>query len=641
MKIVFGVFCRVADRLPQPVTDKILTAIQNGASGEYQFSEGCGIALMHTSESNPPASHNASGPCIFTSTNLIFIAVGRLDNVSELCSLLNISESERSASVDNDIMLRAYNAWGKECSARMYGDWVFAAWHPAQRQLVVSRSHYGCINLYYHIDQNLFAFASNRQTLLSLNLVPFELDELWLAQFIISWHTYYGERTPHKPIRCLPPAHYLVTTQSNYFTKRYWHPVGNTELQLSSRGEYVEAFSSIFEEAVRCRLRSDMPVAVSLSGGLDSSSVATAAARILAIKGESLKAFIAVPAFDTKKYLPTNLFGDEFFFAQATADYVGNIDLHPLTSYGISPVMGIRRALKEGAVPLHGAANLYWMLDVQQAAKAAGCRVLLTGAAGNGGFSWRGDPSSQSLSFLLSHFGWRTIVQILKERTKQNVRSALPNSVLASLRLHRIDQQEWYRQSAIVPDFARRLRLLEQRLSDFGEFPKSPREEQALTVMPGRAVMGAFNAEMAALIGLDIRDPTCDARMLDFVFSVPDRIFMDPITGIDRWLVREAMQGRLPDQVRLNRKRGRQNADIVPRLRGCAAEVENVLDELVRSPAAEYVDVEYMRRVWRMNQTHDTSEVRVAANQILLRGIMAGLFVNGFYESGTDDWKEA
>ena len=105
---------------------------------------------------------------------------------------------------------------------------------------------------------------------------------------------------------------------------------------------------------------------------------------------------------------------------------------------------------------------------------------------------------------------------------------------------------------------------------------------------------------------------------------------MDPVTGLDRWLIRAAMKDRLPDEVRLNRRRGRQAADLVPRLRACAAEVEAALDELQRGPAAAYIDVTYVREVWQLIQTQDTPEASNKAISILTRGIMAGLFVNEF-----------
>ncbi len=97
-------------------------------------------------------------------------------------------------------------------------------------------------------------------------------------------------------------------------------------------------------------------------------------------------------------------------------------------------------------------------------------------------------------------------------------------------------------------------------------------------------------------------------------------------------LIRDAMKGRLPDEVRLNRKRGKQAIDIVMCLRACAAEVEQALNELECGPAAAYVDVPYMSEIWHMGQTQDTIDVYRKVNQVLVRGITTGLWVNDFYD---------
>jgi asparagine synthase (glutamine-hydrolysing) len=109
---------------------------------------------------------------------------------------------------------------------------------------------------------------------------------------------------------------------------------------------------------------------------------------------------------------------------------------------------------------------------------------------------------------------------------------------------------------------------------------------------------------------------------------VPDEVFIDPRTGTDRWVIREAMRGRLPDEVRLNRRLGVQAADVVPRLRATAGEVEDALTELDGGPAAAYLDVPYMRETWKLVQRDDTPESFRKAGNVLLRGIMAGVCVN-------------
>jgi asparagine synthase (glutamine-hydrolysing) len=172
---------------------------------------------------------------------------------------------------------------------------------------------------------------------------------------------------------------------------------------------------------------------------------------------------------------------------------------------------------------------------------------------------------------------------------------------------------------------------LEQRLSDPNDMPsRGPLAQRYRILQPGRSTVGATYAELGAAYGLEIRDPTAEARVLEFALSVPDEIYIDPQTGTNRWLLCEAMKGRLPEEFRLNRRRGRQASDLVPRLRASAPEVDQALTELENGTAATYVDVPYMREIWEIVKTQDTPEALNKAHQVSARGIAAGLFVNHF-----------
>ena len=275
----------------------------------------------------------ALSACFFVNKDqgLITTAVARLDNRSELAHLLNILPADLPEISDNDLIHRAYIRWGTHAPAKIFGDWLFVAYHPAESRLFLARDHYGNTSLYYYVDQRILAFASSRQTLLDLNLVPIEIDELYLAQVLISWQAYHGERTIHSPILRLPPAHTLTVTPDNYVTRKYWYLEETPLLHLPNRNDYLSVFQELFNEAVRVRLRSDGDgdVAVSLSGGLDSSAVAVTAATLLRSEGKRLKAYISVPLSDTRlsdgRYM-----GNELPLAAITAKSTGNIDLYPV-----------------------------------------------------------------------------------------------------------------------------------------------------------------------------------------------------------------------------------------------------------------------------------------------------------------------
>jgi asparagine synthase (glutamine-hydrolysing) len=616
LKNIFGVFVRNANSFVNPLDEVANKATQ--AEGTFF----CCVKDESVAIFQKVSCADSSQQSIFA---FHFVFAGRIDNRLELAKLLEIRSADLPGIADYELIRLAYCRWGEEVSSRIYGDWSFAVWHPTEKRLFVARDHHGNTALYYYVDDNVFAFSSSRLFLLDLNLAPHEFDELYLAQVLVSWQVYNGERTVHKSIRRLPPAHSLAVTPDTFTTRQYWYLEAASTLCLPRRGDYVEAFREVFDEAVRARLRTSGNglLGTTLSGGLDSSSVSATAAAFMRESGQRLRAYTSVPLCDTSRS-DGRCMGNEYPLAETTAHFAGNIDLFPVDASAVSPIEGIRRMLRIVHEPCHAAGNFFWVVELYARAAADGCQALLTGQVGNATISWTGDFASQPLWFQLQRLGWqRLLKRKLKEITPLQVRSAY----------HAWQQQkQGYRGSAILPEFARRIDLHGLMLQDADTLKnRTTQELRHEFINPGRIMGGALHAEMGAAMGIEVRDPTADVRVIEFTYAVPDHIFMDPETSLNRWLIREAMKGRLPDEVRLNRRFGRQAADRVQRLRASAAEVEAVLDELARGPAAGYVDVAYMRQVWHKVQTEDTTETFVLSGTVLTRGIMAGLFVNDFY----------
>jgi Asparagine synthase len=109
---------------------------------------------------------------------------------------------------------------------------------------------------------------------------------------------------------------------------------------------------------------------------------------------------------------------------------------------------------------------------------------------------------------------------------------------------------------------------------------------------------------------------------------VPDAAYRDPVSGMGRSLLRDAMKDILPDEIRLNRHVGVQGADLVPQLRATASEVNEALDEVGAGRAVHYLDMTHLLACWRYVQANDTPEAHIKAARVLLRGVMFGLAVN-------------
>ncbi|MBI1298540.1 hypothetical protein GC175_26705 [bacterium] len=289
-------------------------------------------------------------------------------------------------------------------------------------------------------------------------------------------------------------------------------------VRLPKREEYVQGFLEIYDEAVRCRLRSHRPVGTTLSGGLDSGSVTALAAKELARQGKRLTAFTAVPVYDTADTVGPKRFGDETHFAAATAAHCPIVDHHFFDSAQVTPILGIQRTLAVMPEPSHAAGNYFWMVDLLSRAREMGLGTLLTGQGGNATVSWTGAPALRSPAAAFRYGGW-----------KEGLRGSLPHWLLRPILAARRSGQDW-RGTAIHADFAQRIHLSQLRNAAIGqdinlqESWRSPQDCRHAIILPGASHVGAIWARFGASAGLEVRDPTQDKRVMAYTLSIPDEV---------------------------------------------------------------------------------------------------------------------
>lgn len=573
------------------------------------------------SEAGEPA-HFIGTVCFDALSGTSCIGAARVDNRVELLRALDLDVglwgAARPATECHDdlhLIHKAYLRWGPGSAQRILGDWAFAVWEPVHRRLFLARDHFGITSLYYAFNRGRFGFATDHRVLLDLGLARSELNPLYLGQLLVNSTAYHGFDTAYKDVHRLPPAHTLTIDPTKLNVRRYWD-LGSVEpLVLRDRGEYVDRLVEVFDEAVKVRLRRDQGgfLGSTLSGGLDSSSVTATAARYL--QGEFVQAFTSVPTDDPDPFAG-HYFSDEWPYARATAIHSGNVEHHAVDAASMTPVAGIRAQLAALGEPVVSASNAYWMVAMFTAAAERGCSVLLTGQFGNAGLSLKGSVFSQSLTYQWRKLGGQVWL-------KEAVKRRLPTPVLRAIRARRAGRAP-YASTAINDEFADHLDLFERELD--GNI-NSERD----WVLPGRSSVGAVHARSARAAGIEMRDPTADIRVLSFAWSIPDHLFREPSSDTDRWLVREAMRTRLPDQVRLNPRIGRQSGDLPMRLRRSAQEVEAALDQIeLSSAASSMVSLPRIRSAWKgVVERNDPSAFMMAATT-LMRGLMVGLFVAEF-----------
>ena len=180
---------------------------------------------------------------------------------------------------DSEIALHLYEEVGPQCLHRLRGEFAFVIWDEKQQSLFAARDRFGIKPLFYAWHNNTLYLASEVKALFAAG-VPARWDEESVYQsFTFGGHQM---RTLYDGVYLVPPGHYLIATGKHFQITRYWdfnYPAASDSAPKRSDADYAAEFRHDLEEAVRIRLRADVPVGVYLSGGLDSCAVLGLAAR--------------------------------------------------------------------------------------------------------------------------------------------------------------------------------------------------------------------------------------------------------------------------------------------------------------------------------------------------------------------------
>lgn len=239
----------------------------------------------------------------------VIIYNGEVYNYLEIRRELEQAGLSFSGHSDTEVVLAALHHWGvEEALNRFNGMWAFA-WLDLEKQcLVLARDRFGIKPLYYYQDGNALYFASELKTLLAMAPRKFDLNDQTVGEYLVQSLAEVSEQTYFKGINKLPPGHFaqidLNQPGLTVNIKPYWH-LPDSILPPMPEEELAEQVRSLFYDAVNLRMRSDVPVGVLLSGGIDSSSIAAVMHSILGQGGELnlLSATSTNSSFDESRYI--------------------------------------------------------------------------------------------------------------------------------------------------------------------------------------------------------------------------------------------------------------------------------------------------------------------------------------------------
>ena len=205
---------------------------------------------------------------------------GEIFNYVELRPELEARGHRFSTTSDTEVLLHAYEEFGPECVSRFNGQFAFAIWNSREQSLFLARDRLGVRPLYYSVSKGDLIFGSEIKAILADPRLQARIDPAVLDQVF----TYWCPLSPHTVFRDiveLPPAHYLLARGGRIEVKSYWEldfpstAVASSGQPAGQLADYQDEFSALLIDAAKIRLRADVPVGAYLSGGLDSSIIAS------------------------------------------------------------------------------------------------------------------------------------------------------------------------------------------------------------------------------------------------------------------------------------------------------------------------------------------------------------------------------
>lgn len=214
---------------------------------------------------------------------------GEIFNYVELRKDLIAKGHTFSTSSDTEVILHLYESYGPDCLSRLVGQFALAIWDREQRELFLARDRVGIRPLFYTLQHGSLIFASEIKAIFTDPAIKREINLPALPQIFTCWTTLPSE-TFFKNIRQLPPGHFMKASANGVQITKYW------DHQYAIDGDYpdwsenqlTERLNELLLDAVRLRLRADVPVGCYLSGGIDSSALTTLVKRHF---NQSLKTF--------------------------------------------------------------------------------------------------------------------------------------------------------------------------------------------------------------------------------------------------------------------------------------------------------------------------------------------------------------
>lgn len=503
------------------------------------------IALGHRRLSIIDLSDAAAQPMHYMDRYTI-LHNGEIYNYIELRNELASKGYSFTTQSDTEVMLAAYDCWQQECVQRFDGMFSFVIWDEKEQQLFGARDRFGEKPFYYCYDKenNRFLFASEMKALWAAGIDKVINNTALLNYLALGYIQNPADlsATFYQNIYSLLPAHYLQVTLSlkEPVLHQYWHLTHNESIKGSPE-QHKERFRELFFQSVQRRLRSDVPVGTSLSGGLDSSSIATAIHQYSDLhKGQ--KCFSAVfPGFEK----------DEAGYIEKVVKQF-NLDSYTVTPTAEGFIKDFEKICRHQEEPFESS-SVYAQYKVYELAAQHHVKVIVDGQGADETLAGYSKYIHWYLQELLASGQYSRLRQESKALRKNNIpfQWKLNNYAATALPVQaarQLEKREWAKlehQQDINRDFFLQYidrssihKPVVKKLNDILYFN---------TCRAGLPELLRYADRNSMAHGREVRLPFLSHYLVEFIFSLPSSCKIQE--GFTKYLLRVSMNGLLPNDI--------------------------------------------------------------------------------------------
>lgn len=533
---IAGYINKVGKPIEESLIAHMTELIKHRGPDGYGYYFGENFAFGHRRLSILDLSDDGRQPMQYPKNGCVITYNGEIYNYIELRKELIAEGYLFHSQTDTEVILAAYDAWGSDCVQRFNGMWSFAIFDPRKSVLFCSRDRFGVKPFYYLDDASRFVFGSEIRQLLPHREAKANVKVV--LDFILTSFSDHSDETFYEGVRKLPPGHNLFydLNDHTYRTERFYsinqHSEWYSKDALTSANDYV----TLLNDAVRVRLRSDVPVGTCLSGGLDSSSVATLAAQqYTPLAG---KPFIGITAIGETPRT------DESAFARQVADAGGMtwVPFKPTYDEFVSTLPEVVAAQEEPyASP---SINMQWF--VMRTAKQQGITVLLDGQGGDETLLGYEKYYAAHIATVWRHQGMFSAARAVLDARRNNSKMGFLNT--AKYLVGGLSAPARYRFYQYRHRYLKSAPALPIQLSDYA---KACLDEFALQELEitrtNLPILLRYEDKNSMAHNIETRLPFLDYRALEAALSIPAEFKIKD--GWTKWVLRKGMANKMPESV--------------------------------------------------------------------------------------------